>query len=139
MKAFPAWNVVWVAVGVTAFMAPQIALFVSVPPPSPPINAPGWFLNSGFNVATIAGVITVVAALLPLRRRWRVRETATFGAGVLLAMIGTLVAIGPGTIFPIVIVIGSVVVGFGIFWGTAAGCGVRRLTDMRMAPPNAGA
>src|SRR5689334_22039781 len=103
-------NAIWAVVGIAAFAAPQAALFVTTPP-SPVMADPGWFLNAGRNVATIGLVIGVVATVLAVRRRWRFEETATFGLGVLIAMAVTLFAIGPGTIFPIVIVVGAVVVG----------------------------
>ena len=119
------WNAPWAVAGLAAFAAPQVALLATTPV-SPVMEDPGWFLNSGLNVATISGVIGVVAALLAVRRRWRIDETATFGLGVLVAMVVTLLAIGPGTIFPIVIVIGAVVVGVVIAMGTAVGYGIRR-------------
>ena len=98
------------------------------------IKDPGWFLNSGGNVATISCVLAAVATLLAVRRRWRIQDTATFGLGVLIAMVGTLVTIGPGTIFPIVLVVGAVVVGPVILVGTAVGYALQRLAHMRMDP-----
>ena len=127
------WTVAWAAAGVAAFMAPQAALFLTTPSSRLAIKDPGWFLNSGVNVATISGVIAVVAAFVAVRRRWRIGDTAIFGLGILIAMAGTLFTIGPGTIFPIVIVVGAVVAGVAILAGTAVGYGIQ-LATARMAP-----
>ena len=124
-QAAKLWNAMWAVVGIAAFAAPQVALFVTTPP-SPIMEDPGWFLNGGRNVATIGVVIGVVATLLAVRRRWRIEETATFGLGVLIAMAVTLFTIGPGTIFPIVIAVGAVVVGLVIAMGTAVGYAIQR-------------
>ena len=114
-----------VAVGLATFIVPQAVLFRTTSQPARPIEDPGWFLNGGVNVATIACVIAIVAAVFAARRRWRVRETSAFGFGVLVAMAGTLFAIGPGTLFPIVIVVGALVIGVAILVGTAVGSVVR--------------
>ena len=127
------WTVAWAAAGVAAFMAPQAVLFLTTPQSPLAIKDPGWFLNSGGNVATISGVIAVVAAFVAVRRRWRIGDTATFGLGILMAMAGTLFTSGPGTIFPIVIVVGAVVAGVAILVGTAAGYAIQ-LAAARMAP-----
>jgi hypothetical protein len=79
-------------------------------------------------------VIAAVAALLAVRQQWRIEQTALFGLGALMAMVGTLVIIGPGNIFPIVIVVGAVVIGLVILAGTAVGYALQRLAHMRMAP-----
>jgi hypothetical protein len=133
-KALRESPVAWVAVGIAAFMAPQVALFLTTPQSPLGIKDPGWFLNSGDNVATIRSVIAAVAALLAVRRRWRVEDTAKFALGVLMAMVGTLVMIGPGNLFPIVIVVGAVVLGLAILLGTAVGYALQRLANMRMEP-----
>jgi len=125
--------VVWAVVGIAAFLTPQITLFLTTSQPPVPIKDPGWFLNSGRNVATISAVIAVVAAVLAARRRWTIGDTATFGLGVLVAMVGTLFTIGPGTIFPIVIAVGSVVAGVTILVGTAVGYAIQ-LANARMRP-----
>jgi hypothetical protein len=122
-----------VVVGIAAFLAPQVTLFLSTPDSPLGIKDPGWFLNSGRNVATITGVIAVVALLVAVRRRWTISETGAFGVGVLIAMVGTLFTIGPGTIFPLVIVVGAVVLGVAITIGTALGHGIQ-LAAARMAP-----
>jgi hypothetical protein len=114
-------------------MAPQVALFLNAPQWPLATDAPGWFLNSGRNVATITCVIAVVAALLAARRRWRIDNTVAFALGILIAIVGTLFAIGPGTIFPIVIVIGAMVAGLAIVVGTAVGY-IIQLANMRLNP-----
>lgn len=110
-----------VAAGMAAFLAPQVALFLTTTPPLIPIENPGWFLNSGRSVATIASVIGGVAAAIAARRVWRVRDTVAFALGVLIAMVGTLVTVGPGTLFPIVVVVGAAVAGIATLVGTAVG------------------
>ncbi len=89
-RASRGWTVAWVVVGIAAFLTPQVVLLLTTAQSPLSIEDPGWFLNSGRNVATISGVIATVAALLAARRRWRIQDTATFGAGVQLAMVGTL-------------------------------------------------
>jgi hypothetical protein len=123
----------WGAVGIAAFMAPQVALFLSAPQWPLTSAAPGWFLNAGGNVATIGCVIAVVAALLAVRGRWNIGDTIAFGLGVLIAVVGTLFTIGSGTIFPIVIVIGAVVVGVAILVGTSFGYAIH-LASVRLRP-----
>jgi hypothetical protein len=120
-----------IAVGIAAFLAPQVALFVTAAQPPVAIQDPGWFLNAGRNVVTITSVIALVAAALAVRRHWKIEDTATFGLGTVIAMVGTLIAIGPGTIFPIVIVIGAIVLGLAILAGTAVGY-VIQLAGARM-------
>ena len=131
-RASRGWTVAWVVLGIAAFLVPQAVLFVITPQSA--IKDPGWFLNSGSNVATIGGVIAAVAAVLVVPRRWRIQDTASFGLGVLLAMVVTLVTIGPGSIFPIVIVVGAIVLGLAILVGTAVGYVLQLLANMRMEP-----
>ena len=49
-------------------------------------------------------------------------------------MATTLFIIGPGNIFPIVIVIGAVIVAVAVAGGTAAGLAVRSLVDVARRP-----
>jgi hypothetical protein len=75
-----------------------------------------WFLNSGRAVG-FTGLCLLVAGLVAsacwARRRDDVMaHGATVAAGAVLAMTVVLIAAGPGTIFPIVIVFGGMVVLF---------------------------
>jgi len=132
IKASRGWAVAWVVLGVVAFIAPQVVLFVITPQSPGGIKDPGWFLNSGGNVATIGCVIAAVAALIAVPRRWRIEDTAIFGLGVLIAMVATLVTIGPGTIIPIVIIVGAIVLGLAVSVGTAIGYALQLMANMRL-------
>jgi len=114
-------------------MAPQIALFLVDPQWPLATSAPGWFLNSGRNVTTIGCVAAIVAALIAARGLWRIGHTVAFGSGILIAMVGTLWTLGPGTIFPIVIVVGAMVVALAMVLGTAVGYAIQ-LANMRLRP-----
>lgn len=118
-----------ISLGIGAFIAPQLTLLVTSSPRT--FSDPGWFLNAGGNVVTICGVVATVALLVAVRRGWTFGDTAEFGLGVLIAMIGTLLALGAGTLFPIVIVVGGVVLAVAIGLGTALGY-VIRLASGRM-------
>jgi hypothetical protein len=118
-------------VGIAAFLVPQLALFLTTSQAPIAVDDRGWFLNSGRNVATIGSVIGVVSALIAARRQWRLRDTATFGLGVLIAMVATLFTIGPGTIFPIVIIIGAALAGVATLVGTAVGYVVQMVSSRR--------
>jgi len=83
---------------------------------------PGWFLNgpdAGFAVmATVAIVSALIAALRPATS---LEGAVAFGAGAVVAMIIVLFVTGPGTIFPIVIVVGTVVLSVATFVGSGLG------------------
>lgn len=93
----------------------------------------GWWLNEGQRVAitlAVAAVGAVVAApTLP--------TAAAFGFGMAGGMATILFVTGPGTIFPIVIVIGTMMIGTAVVVGFAVGWvlrqGVRRIRP-RSAP-----
>ena len=88
----------------------------------------GWWLNSGVGVAvTLAGVVTaaiVVAAVGPvLGRRDQARA---LWVGVNAGLAASLLRVGPGTIWPIVIVIGGALTGVAVFLGAFAGGALRK-------------
>jgi hypothetical protein len=78
----------------------------------------GWWLDAGPRVFGTLATVAVVAALLPLP------AAIAFAAGVAAGKAGTLMVIGPGSIFPIVIAIGTVMIAV----AAAVGCAVRFLT-----------
>jgi hypothetical protein len=72
-----------------------------------------WFLNSGPGVLLTVGCIVIAGFLANLLAQDR-RETLVHGgnvaAGAVIAMIATLFTIGAGTLFPIVIALGSTLI-----------------------------
>lgn len=77
-----------------------------------------WFLNSGRAAAFTVAWFFAIGALM---RVWRGpagnRRPAAVSAGAVVALIATLVLIGPGTLFPIVVVFGAAAVAGGVFAG----------------------
>jgi len=92
-----------------------------------------WFLNSGRAVAFTAGSLLIMGLVAGINTSaWR-DSMITAGnvlAGAVAAMIVVLFAVGPGTLFPIAIVIGAVVLGVssaaGVFAGWALRSGLSR-------------
>ncbi|MDE3154434.1 MAG: hypothetical protein KGN76_04990 [Acidobacteriota bacterium] len=68
----------------------------------------GWWLNSGRGVALVLLVVLVLSALVtgPGREAGWGRTTA-LGAGAFLGSTSVLLWIGPGTIWPIVLVVAA--------------------------------
>lgn len=79
----------------------------------------GWFLNSGHGIAAVAIAFAATGAMIGFRRRDRVREAAMVVGGALLAMIAVLVGLGPGNLFPIVLVFAIAVIAGATAAGTA--------------------
>ncbi len=86
----------------------------------------GWFMNSGRGVSAVGLACVVVGGLVGFGRRDGVREAVMVASGAVLAMIAVLFSIGPGTIFPIVIVFGTAIVAGATAAGTDIGTAVRR-------------
>jgi hypothetical protein len=92
-----------------------------------------WFLNSGRAVAFTAGLLLIIGLAAGINTvAWR-DSMITAGnvlAGAVAAMIVVLFAVGPGTLFPIAIVIGAAVLGVssaaGVFAGAALRSGLSR-------------
>jgi hypothetical protein len=106
--------------GAVAFAAAQAALFlVAGQSGRPTIDGSGWFLNSGTGVAVIAIVMAGASLIVskavpaPLLRGW-----AAFAAGAVGALVAAVFLLGPGTIFPIVIAAGAMVIAVGALAGT---------------------
>jgi hypothetical protein len=113
--------------GVFVFCAVQVPLLLATRAVPGGMNAPGWFLNSGRNVLLVAAILAAGAAILSVRRRASVPDVVSYGIGAVAAMSVTLFAIGPGTIFPIVIAFGSCVVALAVLAGASCGAAVRAL------------
>jgi hypothetical protein len=88
------------AAGALAFVVLQLVL----PPDS---GGTRWFLNSVFTVTTTLVVLALVAILVEVLDRtflpWR---PCWLAVGISIAFVGYLFAVGPGNLFPIVIVMG---------------------------------
>ncbi len=91
-----------------------------------------WFLNAGRGVAVTGAWLFVAAALAAgacaQDSQAALRRGADFGLGAAAAMAVALFAVGPGSLFPIAIVIGAVVVGVSSVAGALAGWACRALT-----------
>lgn|SRR5262245_21495732 len=92
-----------------------------------------WFMNSGRAVAFTAGCIVIVGLVAGLNTSgWRESRITAVSvlAGAAAAMIVVLFAVGPGTLFPIAIAIGVVVLAAssaaGVFAGRAVRSGLSR-------------
>lgn len=87
-----------------------------------------WFLNSSRAVAVTAGALMIVGAIVALttpdRRGWLIAGL-NLAAGAMAAMIVVLFSVGPGTLFPIAITIGAMVVAASSVAGALAGAAVR--------------
>jgi len=113
-----------VLLGAFAFCAAQIPLLIATPAVAG-ISAPGWFLNSGRNVLLVGSILAIGAAVVRARKAASDRDAVFYGIGAVAAMIVTLSVIGPGSIFPIVIVFGTCVVAFAVGLGATCGAAVR--------------
>jgi len=101
-----------------------------------------WFLNSGSAImltsATVAAAAALSAMLWARSGRRASRQSLEVGGGAALAMAITLFVIGPGSIFPIVLAIGTMVLTvssfLGAWLGFAAAWGLGTRLD-RPEPP----
>ena len=110
--------------GALTFCVIQIPLLIATPPAAG-IEQPGWFLNSGRNMLLVGLALAIGAVILTARKQGSDRDAAFYGIGAVVAMIVTLVAIGPGNIFPIVIFFGTGVVVFAVGAGGTCGAALR--------------
>src|SRR5215212_10783906 len=79
-----------------------------------------FFLNSGRAVAFTAACVLIaglLAALLARDRRDALIHAGNVTAGAVAVMIVTLFSAGPGTLFPIAIVLGTVILAVGSYLG----------------------
>jgi hypothetical protein len=72
-----------------------------------------WWLNSGQGVAVT--VLASFVATLVVFRRWH--DALAFWAAMMFGNVVILFSIGPGTIFPIVIIIGGLLTGSAVLAG----------------------
>jgi hypothetical protein len=91
--------------GALAFVGSQLLLL------SPHNSEARWFLNSGADIGKTLGAVAVAAIASHLRERsFLVTRPVWMATGAGTAMIGYLMAIGPGNLFPIVIAMGLLMV-----------------------------
>jgi hypothetical protein len=117
-----------VVAGGVAFGAAQLLLFLLAgPSTAPTIDSSAWFLNSGRGVLIMTIVLALAAAATGLgsspRSVWR--AAAAFSGGAAAVMVVFVFALGPGTIFPIVIVIGTAIIAVAAVTGNAIAWSVR--------------
>lgn len=117
--------------GAVLYGAAQAWLFDQTAP-VPGIEHSGWFLNSSFGVRVIGRTFMAAGLAVGLFRRSGLAEAALIGAGAVLAMAIVLFGIGPGTIFPIVLTFGTVVLAVATAVGAVAGVGTRWLVRMTL-------
>jgi len=98
-------------------------------------SALGWWLNSGSGIATVMGSLFVVAILLGIRTHSLpvvLADVAGFWIGCVSGATAILAWTGPGTIWPIVVVVGAslmtMAITIGLVVGRAAEYGLRQLT-----------
>ena len=113
--------------GAALFTAVQVWLLQSTAP-IPGVEDSGWFLNSGRGVATVGLAFTIAGAMVGLVRRDGEIRAMLVAAGGAVAMVVVLFRIGPGTIFPIVLAFGTLIVVAATALGTGLGIAARYLT-----------
>jgi hypothetical protein len=122
------------AVGATVFTAVQYLLFIaSGDLANDRLDGDGWFLNNTRNVIVVLTVLVVAAAAVTAARRpaQLVQAAGAFALGAIGAMAAALFLIGPGTIFPIVLIVGAGLVIAAAASGSFAGSTLRSLFGSR--------
>lgn len=89
--------------------------------------AVGWWLNSGRGVAAATTILFAAAVVICITSPEPWRRAAALWIGALVGMAVTLFWSGPGTIWPIVLVVAAALTGAAIF----SGAGVARLVRPR--------
>lgn len=88
-----------------------------------------WFLNSGRAVAFSVACVLAASAVTALRWDRPLAAGLPAAAGAISALIGVLLLSGdPGSIFPIVLAMGGVIVTAAAYAGTLMAAGVRALS-----------
>jgi hypothetical protein len=114
--------VVRLLAGFCIFVVVQAALFFASGGTRPTIESDGWFLNSGRGVATLAAAIALASAAMAALWSTRVPQIASpVTLGAALAMTSMVLLLGPGTLFPIVIAVGTAVLGAAVVVGSLVG------------------
>jgi hypothetical protein len=118
-----------VLAGFGVFAAAQAVLFMASDGSRLTIDSDGWFLNTGRGVLTLAAAVGLASAGMAALWSARLPQLASpVTLGAVLAMTVALFIIGPGTLFPIVIAVGTAVLGAAAVVGSFVG---RSLVVMR--------
>jgi len=92
---------------------------------------PPWFLNAGpavlFTALCLLAAAAVDAAIAASSRRDAMVRGGNVAAGAIVAMIIVIIAVGPGTLFPIALAIGAVIAVISAVSGALIGWSVRRM------------
>jgi hypothetical protein len=123
-------TVIPVMAGSAVFLAVQMLLFW-VSEPIPEIDHSGWFLNSPRGVLVVGVAMAGVGGVFGSSGRDGVIKATMSASGATLAMMATLFAIGPGTIFPIVIFFGAAIIAGSVALGAAVGIMTRQSLGTR--------
>ena len=113
--------------GMRTRLLPQIAIGVAVAVVLHLYHG-GWWLDAGQRVLVTVAAVAVIAAFVG--GTWR--QAVGFGAGVAGGMAAILFVIGPGSIFPIVITIGSMMIAVAVLVGWAVRVAVSALRPKRI-------
>lgn len=94
-----------------------------------------WWLGSALAILPTTGLLFIGATLAcALREDAPWRTALSMEAGTMAGMTGVLFAIGPGTIFPLVLLAGLVLSSMAVFGGVVAGWLARTVWSRRHAP-----
>jgi hypothetical protein len=92
----------------------------------------GWWLDSQFGVSVMSAVLVGVAMALTVQRgSSALQRVIALWIGVVGGMTGVLIRMGPGTIWPIVLVIGGVMTAAAIALGVAVGNALASIRSKR--------
>jgi hypothetical protein len=85
----------------------------------------GWWLNAQNRVLPTLAVLVAAAVLFRLKSDCSVRsQQLTLWAGAMIGLTGWLTYMGPGTIWPIILLVSSVMTGAAVMLGTGIAAGV---------------
>jgi len=110
----------WVLMGAVAFLAAHVLERMMWLQWFADQSMVAWFTNSGRAVLVTVGFMFVAGFLSNLRtrdRQERMLGAANVAGGGILALVVALVMSGAGTIFPLVIIIGAVLIIAGTYAG----------------------
>ena len=84
----------------------------------------GWWLNEQDRVLPTLLVLLAAAVLFGLKGEGSVRSQITLWAGAMIGLTAWLAYIGPGTIWPIILLLSSIMTGAAVMLGTGIAAGV---------------
>jgi hypothetical protein len=91
----------------------------------------GWWLDAGARVLPTMLVLFVEAVVLGLKGSGPLRtKEATLWVGAMVGLTACLLYIGPGTIWPIVLVVSGIMTGAAVLLGGFIAAGVSRFTGV---------